>query len=81
MPMLHGTVREVSPDATYDDKTNTLYYETQITLDANELKRLKDVRLVSGMPAEVFIDLGSRSLLQYMLQPVFDSFNRAFRES
>ena len=81
MPMLHGTVREVSPDATYDDKTNTLYYETQITLDANELKGLKDVRLVSGMPAEVFIDLGSRSLLQYMLQPVFDSFNRAFRES
>jgi HlyD family secretion protein len=81
MPMLHGTVREVSPDATYDDKTNTLYYETQIVLDASELKQLKDVRLVSGMPAEVFINLGSRSLLQYLLQPVFDSFNRAFRES
>ncbi len=81
MPMLHGTVREVSPDAIYDDKTNTLYYETQIVLDANELGRLKDVRLVSGMPAEVFINLGSRSLFQYLMQPVFDSFQRAFRES
>lgn len=81
MPMLHGTVREISPDATYDDKTNTLYYETQIELDANELKRLKDVRLVSGMPAEVFINLGSRSLLQYLVQPFIDSFHRAFREA
>jgi HlyD family secretion protein len=81
MPMLHGTVREVSPDAIYDDKTNTLYYETQIVLDAKELKELRDVRLVSGMPAEVFINLGSRSLLQYLMQPVLDSFHRAFRES
>ncbi len=81
MPMLHGTVREVSPDATYDDKTNTLYYETQIVLDVKELRQLKDIRLVSGMPAEVFINLGSRSLLQYLMQPVVDSFRRAFRES
>ena len=80
MPMLHGTVREISPDATYDDKTNTLYYETQIELDANELKQLQGVRLVSGMPAEVFINLGSRSLIQYLVQPFIDSFQRAFRE-
>lgn len=81
MPMLHGIVREVSPDATYDDKTNTLYYETQIVLSASELKKLKDVRLVSGMPAEVFINLGSRSLFQYLMQPAIHSFHRAFRES
>ena len=80
LPMLHGTVRDVSPDATMDEATNTLYYKTEIEIDANELKNLPDVRLVSGMPAEVFISLGSRSLFQYLVQPIIDSFHRAFRE-
>lgn len=80
LPMLRGTVREVSADASYDEKSNSLYYETEIVLDEKELKELKDVHLVSGMPAEVFINLGSRSLLQYLTQPLIDSFQRAFRE-
>jgi HlyD family secretion protein len=80
MPLLKGTVRTISPDATYDEKTNNLYYETEILLDPAQMRQLKDVRLVSGMPAEVFIKLGSRSLLQYLTQPLVDSFHRAFRE-
>lgn len=80
MPLLNGRVRQISPDATYDDKTNTHYYEAEILLDPDQLKHLDKVKLVSGMPAEVFIKLGSRSLLQYLTQPLVDSFHRAFRE-
>lgn len=80
MPLLKGTVRQVSADATFDEKNNNLYYETEILLDPKQVRNLKDVRLVSGMPAEVFIKLGSRSLLQYLTQPFVDSFRRAFRE-
>lgn len=80
LPLLRGRVRQVSPDATFDEKTNTLYYEAQIVLDREQLRHLPDVKLVSGMPAEVFIDLGARSLAQYFVQPLLDSFRRAFRE-
>ena len=80
MPMLRGSVREISADAAYDEKSNSLYYETEIVLDEKELKKLHDVHLVSGMPAEVFINLGSQSLMQYLFQPLIDSFQRAFRE-
>ncbi|MBW8754403.1 MAG: HlyD family type I secretion periplasmic adaptor subunit [Sphingomonadales bacterium] len=80
LPLLHGVVRSVSPDATLEEATNTLYYKVDIELDSSELSKLKNVHLVSGMPAEVFINLGSRSLFQYLLQPIFDSFHRAFRE-
>lgn len=80
MPLLTGKVREVGADAVYDDKSNTHYYEAVILIDPGQLKNLHDVKLVSGMPAEVFIKLGSRSLLQYLTQPMVDSFRRAFRE-
>lgn len=80
LPLLHGVVRTVSPDATLDEATNATYYKAEIEIDAKEISKLKNVRLISGMPAEVFINLGSRSLLQYLVQPLLDSFNRAFRE-
>lgn len=82
VPPLIGTVREVSADVTVDEKAGSLYYKVKIELDRSELEKLhKDVHLVSGMPAEVFIDTGSRSLFQFFLQPLLDSFYRAFRES
>ena len=81
MPNLHGIVREVSPDATYDKDNQQLYYKVLVEIGPEEMKKFPDVRLMSGMPAEVFIDLGSSSLMQYLLQPMIDSFNRAFRES
>ncbi len=80
MPMLVGTVKSVSADAAKDERTGLLYYETQIALDEKEIARLDNVHLLSGMPAEVFINLGERSLIQYFIQPFIDSFRRAFRE-
>jgi hypothetical protein len=41
-------VRDVSPDATIDEATNTLYYKTEIEIDGAELRELKDVKLISG---------------------------------
>ncbi len=81
VPLLRGTVREVSTDATFDEQSRSLYYKVKIELDRGELDKLHGVHLISGMPAEVFIDTGARSLFQYIIQPLQDSFRRAFRES
>ncbi|MGB5077932.1 MAG: HlyD family type I secretion periplasmic adaptor subunit, partial [Sphingorhabdus sp.] len=81
MPNLHGIVREVSADATFDEAAQQQYYKVIVEIEPGEMKHFPDVRLVSGMPAEVFIDLGSSSLFRYLLQPMIDSFHRAFRES
>ncbi|MBR0646880.1 HlyD family secretion protein, partial [Roseomonas hellenica] len=32
------------------------------------------------MPVEAMVQIGARSFLRYMIQPVLDSFHRAFRE-
>lgn len=81
VPTLVGHVRQVSADAVIDDKTGEAFYEAQVILPPNALREVPSVRLVSGMPAEVFIQTGERSLLQYFSQPLIDSFRRAFRES
>lgn len=78
---LKGVVREVSADATYDEEARNLYYKVKIEIAPEELKNFPDIELTSGMPTEVFIDLGASSLMQYLLQPLADSFHRAFRES
>jgi HlyD family secretion protein len=80
IPNLIGTVKEVSPDAIYDRDAQQIYYKVIVEISEAQLRKYPDVRLMSGMPAEVYIDLGASSLLQYLLQPMIDSFNRSFRE-
>lgn len=81
LPGLKGIVREVSPDAIFDEETRELYYKVKVEIEPSELKKYVGVKLTSGMPTEVFIDLGSNSLMQYLIQPMIDSFRRAFREA
>ncbi|MBU0824074.1 MAG: HlyD family type I secretion periplasmic adaptor subunit [Alphaproteobacteria bacterium] len=80
IPNLIGIVKEVSPDAIYDKDAQQIYYKVIVEISAAQLKKYPDVQLMSGMPAEVYIDLGSSSLIQYLFQPMIDSFDRSFRE-
>lgn len=48
--------------------------------DVDVRDKLASFRATPGMPAEVFIKTGERTFFEYMMRPVLDSFNRAFRE-
>jgi HlyD family secretion protein len=41
-------------------------------------RRLGDLQLVSGMPAEVFLQAGSRTMMSYLLKPITDQLLRTF---
>lgn len=56
------------------------YFATHITVDPEELARLDQVALTPGMQVEVFLNTGARTMAAYLLQPLTDSFRRAFRE-
>jgi HlyD family secretion protein len=79
-PQLNGAVSFVSADASEDKKTNASYYTVRVTLPEEELKRLGGLQLISGMPAEVFLETGSRTMLSYMFKPITDQLERMFRE-
>ncbi|MEK0084016.1 HlyD family type I secretion periplasmic adaptor subunit [Benzoatithermus flavus] len=81
LPIVHGTVREVSADRLTDQRTGKPYFEAQVQVDRAELAALDgEVALLSGMPAEVMILTGERTLLDYLLRPFYDVLRRAFRE-
>ena len=80
VPFLHGHVTFVAQDVTMDDRTRATYYRAQIQIDPEQLARLQGVQLVPGMPVEAMIQIGQRSFLRYITQPIRDSFTRAFRE-
>ncbi len=80
VPAVHGKVIYVAADVESDPRTMQSFYRAKIRIDPSQLAALEDVALAPGMPADVMISAGSRTLLRYLAQPLLDSFHRAFRE-
>lgn len=81
-PELVGQVAIVSADAFEDENIGISYYRAEITLNPGELSKLADGQvLLPGMPVEAFIRTADRSPMAYLVKPLADYFNRAFRES
>lgn len=77
---VEGNVITVSADRFEDATTGRAYYTARVEVPAEELASLKNVELTPGMPAEVLIVTGSRTMLSYLLDPIRFGFGRAFRE-
>lgn len=79
-PVLSGEVIYVSADTIEGRQPGEQYYIARISIADDQLVRLDGVELAPGMPAEVYIKNGARTLVQYVLRPLTNSFSRAFRE-
>lgn len=79
-PEVEGEVVFVSAERASDPKSNASFYRARIKLAPQTLAKLGSSKLRPGMPAEVFIQTGNRSLLSYILKPLQDQFARAFRD-
>jgi HlyD family secretion protein len=79
-PQLEGVVSYVSADLNHDRKgnSNAAYYTVRVTLPPSERRRLGGLELVSGMPVEVFLQTGSRTMMSYLLKPITDQLLRTF---
>ena len=81
LPMIRGTLRHRSADVRADAKTAEAYYEIEVALDARDLESAAPhMRLMPGTPVEVIVPTGSRTALEYLVDPVRDSFRHGLRE-
>jgi HlyD family secretion protein len=81
-PELVGQVILISADAFEDDASGITYYRAEISLNSGEVSKLNDGdTLIPGMPVEAFIRTQDHSPIEYLIKPMADYFNRAFRES
>lgn len=79
-PELNGNIVSVSADLTIDQMTGAPYYLARISIPRAELAKLKQKRLVPGMPAEIYVRTQNRTVLSYLFKPIEDQMERAFRE-
>ena len=79
-PEIFGTVSRVSADTTTDQRTNLSFYTIRIAMTPEQIVRLGDVKLVPGMPVEAYVQTGERTVISYLMKPLADQVNRAFRE-
>ncbi len=81
LPLIHGVLRSVSADRLIEDRTGEPYFLAKVEVNAGDLDGVEDVRLLPGMFAEVMILNSEQPLWRYLLDPLFQSFNRSFRDS
>lgn len=79
-PVVEGKVVTISADRLVNEQTGMPYYLTRVELTAESQERLGELTLLPGMPAEVLINTGARTLLEYLVQPATDAFARSMIE-
>ena len=78
--LVEGRVLYVSGDRIVDREANQAYYTAQIEADAKSLADAGDLKLLAGMPAEVYLKGEQRTPLQYLLEPITQVLDRSARE-
>lgn len=76
-PEVQGTITYISAEKVTDPRTGVTFYTAYVRLIRKPGGAPTKFR--SGMPAEVYVTTGSRSLMSYLLKPLSDQISRAFR--
>ena len=82
-PTLPGKVVLVSGDRLWDEAARSYYYAIRVRLSVEDLDQTHPVNLdelYPGMPVDVMVITGQKTVLDYFLQPITDAMSRAFRE-
>ena len=80
-PDIASRVRSISPATSVDATTGASYYNVRVAVAEDQQALLPGgTRLVPGMPSEVFIETGNRTVLSYLVKPLTDQILHTFRE-
>lgn len=79
-PHIPGIVMQVSADRLTDDKTGTPYYKLEAKVAPEGLKKIAALAIRPGMPVEIFVKTGERSLMSYLMKPIFDRAKTSLSE-
>ncbi|NEX60902.1 HlyD family type I secretion periplasmic adaptor subunit [Noviherbaspirillum galbum] len=79
-PHIPGVVTQVSADRITDERTGMPYYKMRIRVTDEGKKLLGSLQVRPGMPVEAFIKTGERTMMSYLLKPVFDRAKSSLSE-
>jgi protease secretion system membrane fusion protein len=81
-PHIEGEVETVSADRSVDERTGTPYYKVRVKVTPAGEKMIAEHKLniIPGMPVELFVKTGERTMMNYLLKPVFDRAKSSLSE-
>ena len=79
-PEINGEVTVISADVTTEQRSGMSFYTVHMKAPPEEIARLGGVKLVPGMQVESFIQTQPRTVMSYLVRPLADHLERAFRE-
>jgi len=79
-PVIEGKVITLSADRLVEEKSGTPYYQALIELTPESYQKMTHLELIPGMPVEVLINTGERTVFEYLTKPINNAFARAFIE-
>ena len=79
-PHVPGRVTEISADRLTDQKTGQSYYTMRAEVTEKGVRLLGNLQVRPGMPVEAFIKTGNRTMMSYLLKPLFDRIKTSMSE-
>lgn len=79
-PHIPGVVTQVSADRFVDEHNGMPYYKLKAQVAPEGMKIIKNLQIRPGMPVEVFVKTGERTMMSYLFKPVFDRAKTALTE-
>lgn len=79
-PEIIGKVDRISPSSVTDEKSGLSFYRVVVSVTPEQLSRLKELRLIPGMPVEAYVRTSDRTMASFLMKPFTDNLNRAMRE-
>ncbi len=80
-PIMLGSVRSVSNDViTPENPQEMPYYLARIDVDEDDIPKEFQGRLSAGMPADVIITTGERTVLDFLASPLLDAVRKSLIE-
>ncbi|MBA6137434.1 MULTISPECIES: HlyD family type I secretion periplasmic adaptor subunit [Pseudomonas] len=79
-PVIEGNLVRISADRLTDEHSGDPYYLVRVKVSEDGMKKLGNRKLQPGMPAEVLINAGERTMLEYLLKPASNMFAQSLIE-
>lgn len=81
-PHIPGEVVQVSADRTVDERTGTPYYKVRVkvTPEGQKLIAKNKLDIQSGMPVDLFVKTGERTMMNYLFRPLIDRAKTSLTE-
>lgn len=79
-PHIPGVITGVSADRTVDERNGQAFYKVRAAVAPEGMKEVAKLQVRPGMPVELLVKTGERTMMNYLLKPVFDRAKTALTE-